>query len=434
MMRGQPLAVRLAVLLAGVVIVVLLAAGWVVNRAASRSLEETIGPRDEQRLELAVAVVEEALERGVDGRPLRFLLERIAGESGGTVRVLDDAGDVRAEAGRMPPRATQTESLSRELSSAAGGGAFELVVPSPQAPFVRTFNAALLLTGGVAVAALLVAAAFVASRLTRPLREVAMAAGRLGAGDLTARARGGPDAESAELASAFNGMADRLERSEELRRRAASDLAHDLATPATVLESQLQAMVDGVVPADGSELEKARAAAAGLSGMIAQLGELTQAEAAPLHRSPERIGMADLVREISASMDGMLRSHGVTAAIQADADATASADRGQVTRAIRNLVTNAIQHSPLGGTVHLSVSGGASVEIRIGDEGAGIADEDLPFVFERFYRADRSRGRTPGSGIGLTVARELIGANGGSVEVASTGPAGTTFRIVLPAG
>ena len=433
-MRGQPLAVRLAVLLAGVVIVVLLAAGWVVNQAASRSLEETIGPRDEERLELAVTVVEEALERGVEGRPLRFLLQRIAGESGGSVRILDDSGAVKAEAGRMPPRATETESLSRDLSSAAGGGAFELVVPSPQAPFVRTFNAALLLTGAVAVAALLVAAAFVASRVTRPLREVAMAAGRLGAGDLTARARGGPDAESTELASAFNGMANRLERSEALRRRAASDLAHDLATPATVLESQLQAMVDGVVPADGAELEKARAAAAGLSGVIAQLGELTQAEAAPLHRSPERIGMADLIREITASMDGMLRTHGVTAAVEADSDVTAGADRGQVTRALRNLVTNAIQHSPRGGAVHVSVSGGAAVEIRIVDEGAGIADDDLPYVFERFYRADRSRGRTPGSGIGLTVARELIGANGGSVEVASTGPAGTTFRIVLPAG
>jgi signal transduction histidine kinase len=434
MMRGQPFAVRLAVLLAGVVIVVLIAAGWVVNRAASRSLEETIGPRDEERLELAVTVVEDALERGVEGLPLRFLLQRIAGESGGRVRILDDSGAVMAEAGRMPPRATETESLSRELSTAAGGGAFELVVPSPQAPFVRTFNAALLLTGGVAVAALLVAAAFVASRLTRPLREVAMAAGRLGAGDLTARARGGPDAESAELASAFNGMADRLQRSEELRRRAASDLAHDLATPATVLESQMQAMVDGVVPADEAELEKARAAAAGLSGVIAQLGELTQAEAAPLHRSPERIGMAGLLREITASMDGMLRTHGVTASVEAASDVAARADRGQVTRALRNLIANAIQHSPHGGSVRVSVSGQAPVEVRITDEGAGIADEDLPYVFERFYRADRSRGRMPGSGVGLTVARELIGANGGSVEVASTGPTGTTFRVMLPAG
>ena len=92
MMRGRPFAVRLAVLLAGVVIVVLVAAGWVVNRAASRSLEETLGPRDEQRLELAVTVVEEALERGVEGRPLRFLLQRIAGESGGMVRVVDAIG------------------------------------------------------------------------------------------------------------------------------------------------------------------------------------------------------------------------------------------------------------------------------------------------------------------------------------------------------
>ncbi len=434
MMRGQPFAVRLAVLLAGVVIVVLVAAGWVVNLAASRSLEETIGPRDEQRLELAVAVVEEALERGVEGRPLRFLLQQIAGESGGSVRILDDAGAVRAEAGRRLPRATETERLSRDLSADAGGGAFELVVPSPQAPFVRTFNAALLLTGIVAVAALLVAAAVVASRLTKPLREVAMAAGRLGAGDLTARAQGGPDAESAELAAAFNGMAGRLERSEELRRRAASDLAHDLATPATVLESQLQAMVDGVVPADGTELEKARAAAAGLSGMIAQLGELTQAEAAPLQRSPERVDMTELMREIAASLDGMLRTHGATVHIDGTPDVTANVDRGQVTRALRNLVTNAIQHSPRGGAVRIGVRGGSSVEIRVSDDGAGVAAEDLPYIFERFYRADRSRGRMPGSGIGLTVARELIGANGGSVEVESTGAAGTTFRIVLPAG
>ena len=432
-MRGRSLAVRLAVLLAGVVIVVLVAAGWVVNQAASRSLADTIGPRDEQRLELAVAVVEEALERGVSGRPLRFLLERIAGESGGTVRIVDAAGAVTAEAGRMPPRTTQTESLTRDLSPAAGGGAFELVVPSPQAPFVRTFNAALLLTGIVAVAALLIAAAVVASRVTRPLREVALAAGRLGAGDLSARARGGSDAESTELATAFNGMADQLQRSEELRRRAASDLAHDLATPATVLESQLQAIVDGVVPADAVQLEKARAAAAGLSGVIAQLGELTQAEAAPLQRSPERVAVVALVRELAASLDGLLRTHGVTVAVDAPVEAHARVDRGQLTRALRNLFTNAVQHSPRGGSVRIGVAGGGSVTIRISDEGAGIAAADLPFVFERFYRADRSRGRTPGSGIGLTVARELIDANGGSVEVESTGPGGTTFRVVLPA-
>ena len=431
-MNGRPLALRLAVLLAVVVVVVLVAAGWVVNRAASRSLEETLGPRDEQRLDLAVSVVEEALERGVDGRPLRFLLQQIAGESGGTVRVMDASGSVVAQGGRPPPPATETESLTRDLSAAAGGGAFELIVPSGQTPFVRTFNAALLLTGVVAVAALLTAAAVVASRLTRPLREVTEAARRLGGGDLGARARGGSDAESAELAIAFNGMADRLERSEELRRRAASDLAHDLATPATVLESQLQAMVDGVVPADAGELEKARAAAAGLSGIVAQLGELTQAEAAPLQRVPERVAMPDLARGIVASLDGLLRERGVSATVEADGDASAHVDRGQVTRALRNLVTNAIQHSPPGGRVRVGLARGEAVELRVTDEGSGIAAEDLPYIFERFYRADRSRGRVPGSGIGLTVARELIVANGGTVSVEVTGSNGTTFRVTLP--
>jgi signal transduction histidine kinase len=431
--RGRPLAVRLAVLLAGVVIVVLLAAGIIVNRAASRSLEDTLGPRDEQRLELAVGIVEEAIERGVSGRPLHFLLQRIAGESGGLVRVLDGSGTVVAEAGRMPPPGAGAEPLSRDLSASAGGGTFELTVPSAQQPFVRTFNAALLLTGIVAVAAILIAAAFVANRLTRPLRDVAEAAHRLGAGDLRARAHGGPDAESTELASAFNGMADRLERSEELRRRAASDLAHDLATPATVLESQLQAMVDGVLPADAAQVEKARAAAAGLSGIIAQLGELTQAEAAPLHRSPARVDLVVLAREIVASLDGLLRDSGVSATVDAPGSVDASVDEGQVARALRNVVTNAIQHSPSGGTVRITITAGPTPEIRVTDEGTGIADEDLPYVFERFYRADRSRGRRPGSGIGLTVARELVAANGGALSVASTGPGGTTFSIGLPA-
>src|SRR3989337_2438154 len=309
-MRGRSLAVRLAVLLAAVVVVVLVLAGVVVNRAASRSLDETLGPREQQRLNLAGTIVEQGIERGIDRRGMQALLGRIAAETRGRVRVVGDDGSVAFEAGRLPP-GTETDTLTTELSSSAGGGALEVEVPSAAAPFVRAFNSALLITGIVAVAALLAAAALVANRVTGPLRDVGLAARRLGEGDLAVRARGGSDAESAELAHAFNGMAERLERSEGLRRRAASDLAHDLATPATVLESQLQAMVDGVVPADSAQLEKARAAAAGLSGVIAQLGELTQAEAAPLQRSPERVELADLAREIVASLDGPLRDRGV---------------------------------------------------------------------------------------------------------------------------
>jgi two-component system sensor histidine kinase BaeS len=120
--------------------------------------------------------------------------------------------------------------------------------------------------------------------------------------------------------------------------------------------------------------------------------------------------------------------------VEAAGDTHAMVDRGQLGRAMRNLVTNAVQVSPPGGRVRIAVTDGASAQVRISDDGSGIADEDLPYIFERFYRADRSRGRRAGSGIGLTVARELVAANGGSVEVEATGPNGTTFLIRLPAG
>jgi signal transduction histidine kinase len=192
-------------------------------------------------------------------------------------------------------------------------------------------------------------------------------------------------------------------------------------------------MVDGVVPADAAQIERARAAAAGLSGVIAQLGELTQAEAAPMHRSSERVELAAMAREIVGSLDGLLREHDVEATVVADdGEAHTSVDRGQVERAVRNLVTNAVQHSPPGGAIRMEVTGGASPQVRITDQGTGIAEVDLPYIFERFYRADRSRGRRPGSGIGLTVARELVAANGGTVLVESTGPGGTTFVITFP--
>ena len=429
-MAGRPLAIRLAAVLAAVVVVVLILAGVVVNQAASRSLDDTLSARDEQRLGLVVALVDQALERGIDGPALGMLVRRLAADSRGAVRVNDADGRLLAEGGRRPPGAP-TETLERDLSAAAGGGSLEITIPTARGGFVAAFNTALLVTGIVTVSALLIAAAVLASRLTKPLRAVAYAARRLGEGDLTSRAVGGPDAESTELASAFNTMANRLEQSEGLRRRAASDLAHDLATPATVLESQLQAMVDGIVPADAAQLEKARSAAAGLSGVIVQLGELTHAEAAPLQRRAQRVPMVALSREIVDALDGLLRERGVTAVIEGN-ETHANADPGQVTRALRNLLTNAVQHSAPGAAVRIGVVRGETVEIRIADDGPGIAEEDRPYVFERFYRADRSRGRTAGSGIGLTVARELIAANGGSVDVESTGAAGTTFRVDLP--
>ena len=249
-------------------------------------------------------------------------------------------------------------------------------------PFLRLFNASLLVAGLVSVAVIAGVSVWVARRQTRPLQDVAAAANRLGAGDLSARATGGGDRESQELARAFNSMAGRLEQSEMLRRRAATDMAHDLATPATVLEGQLQAMIDGVVPKSKANLQTAAASAAALGSVIVQMGELASAEAAPLQARPERTQVAAVVADAASALDGLYRERGVKLeSVPIKEGLTAWADPAHLGRALRNVLTNAAQYTPSGKTVRVEASSptattdGAStnrVQIRVMDEGPGI--------------------------------------------------------------
>jgi two-component system sensor histidine kinase BaeS len=433
--RGQPLSIRLALLLAVAVVAVLLVTGVAVNRLVSRSLEEELTAVQRERLTIAAESLEDVNLATPRGR--RFAethLQRVALSIRGRAELVDADGQVVASRGPMPPGA-QHERIEEPIPGGAGL-TLALLVPSADQAFLRVFNATLLIAGVLAVLALIGVAALLSDRLTRPLREVAAAARQLGAGDLGARADGGPDRESGELAEAFNAMAARLERSEALRRRAASDMAHDLATPATVLESQLQAMVDRVVPADRDQLERARAAASAMSGVIVQLRELVDVEGAALQRRAVRITIAALLAEARQALEPLFRERGVELTVAEAPPLAVEVDVIQVGRALRNVLTNAAQHSPAGATVSVEVEAKpGSATIRVADAGGGIAPDDLPHVFERFYRADPARaGAEPrgGSGIGLTIARELLAANGGTISVERTGPDGTIFAIELP--
>ncbi len=436
--RGQSLSLRLAAMLAVAVLAVLLITGLAVNRFVSRSLEDEI--TNAQRVQIGfLADRLEGLRLPYNGdREERFVMQslnRLARFVQGRAALVGADGQVVHSLGEIPAGTEAT----RVEEAIPGDGGLTLVVELPTAPqpFLRVFNATLLVAGVLSVLALVVVAALLSDRMTRPLRGVAAAANRLGAGDLSARAAGGPDRESADLADAFNAMASRLEQSEALRRRAASDVAHDLATPATLLESQLQAMIDGVVPADADQLERARAAAGALSGVVAQLRDLVDVEAAALQRQAVDVPVSSIVADARSALEPLYRDRDVTLAVpEPESDARVHVDPIQVGRALRNVLTNAAQHAPRGSTVTLDVaSSPATATIRVTDAGAGIGEQELPHVFERFYRADRSRqagASNGGSGIGLTIARELLAANGGSIEVERTGPDGTTFAIGLP--
>jgi len=433
--RGQPLSLRLAVALSVAMLAVLLLTGLAVNRLVSASLEQELSAGERDRITLvAGAIADLDLTAPRVTRGIEVVLRRVANSMHGRAELILADGSTLIDVGRLPP-GVATERIDEPVP----GGAATLVieVPRPDRAFLRVFNVTLVVAGLLAVASMIGVALFLSARLTRPLRGVASAARRLGQGDLGARATGGPDRESAELAGAFNVMAERVERSEMLRRRAASDMAHDLATPATVLESQLQAMLDEVVPADREQLERARAAAGALSGVIAQLGELVDAESGALQRRPVSQELSALLAEVERAMEPLFRGRELALAVQAAAPGTSVVvDPTQVGRALRNVLANAAQHSPGGATVRVEVEAQAAEAIlRITDAGPGISAADLPHVFERFYRADQARATgepRSGSGIGLTIARELLAANGGWIRVERTGPGGTTFAIGLP--
>ena len=444
--RRGSLAWRLALLLGAVSLGVLLVTGLVVNRVVSTSYESVLRAQQQERLDTAAdglaTILGDAQARLVALGRVRNQLQRLAASIGGALRVIGPGGNVLLALGQAPAGAT-THLESAVVANGATVATLAVDLPASGADrgFLRLFNAALIAAGLLSVVAIVLLALYGTNRLTRPLASVVDAAHRLGAGDAGARASGGPDRESAELADAFNAMAQRLGQSEMLRRRAASDMAHDLATPATVLESQLQAMVDGVVPADAEQLETARAAASALGSVIGQMGELASAESAALQRQPARTDVSEAVLEAARGVEALARERSVALVLEAAPGLLAVLDSHQLGRAIRNIVTNAIQHSPEGATVQVAVAATPlAVEVRIVDHGAGIAAEDVPHVFERFYRADRGRGGRydregdgrPGSGIGLTIARELLAANGGRISVERTGPEGTTFLIVLP--
>ena len=439
----RSLAWRLGLLMGVAVVAVLLLVGLVVNRVVSDRYQTVLTDQQQQRLDDTADILSDRMGRQVPNARIQAVVLRVATNLGASISVVAADGTVLAAYGREPDGDT-THYTSPIVVDGVPVATLEATLPSrgTDRAFLPLFNVTLIVAGFVSVLGIVLVSASIAARLTRPLRDVASAARRLEAGDAGARATGGDDLESSELADAFNAMADRLERSEMLRRRAASDIAHDLATPATVLESQLQAMIDGVVPTDLAGLEAARSAAAALGGVVADIDDLARAEAAPLQARPAEVDIGLAVSEIAQALDGVRRERDVTLDVQVPDDLVAWADPGDLSRALRNVIANALAHSPAGGMVSVVAVDGsdggtpaATIAIRITDQGTGIAADDLPHVFERFYRADTARatdpatGRPTGLGLGLTISRELLAASGGRIAVERTGPDGTTFLV-----
>jgi signal transduction histidine kinase len=302
-------------------------------------------------------------------------------------------------------------------------------------PFVATVNRWLLLAvlGAGAVAFLLALA--LTRRILGPVESLTKAARRMGSGDLSQRVAVRSGDEIGELGRAFNGMADALERNEALRRGLVTDVAHELRTPLTNLRCQIEAIQDGLLPADPAAIRSLHEETLLLSRLVTDLQDLAMAEAGrlPLHRASVDLGSA--VEAALASLRPLAAERGVRLRANVPETLAVSADRERLGQILRNLLSNAVTHTPEGGEV--TVAAGASkgtIEVAVRDTGPGIAPEHLERVFDRFYRADPARARaTGGSGLGLAIVKQLVEAHGGTARAESEVGRGAVFTFTLPA-
>ena len=304
----------------------------------------------------------------------------------------------------------------------------------------------LLIAGGIAGVLALLVSLLVSRRITGPLEELTDAAGDVAGGNLGVRVAPRGDDEVAALAAAFNSMADRLARDEQWRRDMTSDLSHELRTPLATIQSRVEALEDGVLPATPENLRVIGEEVERLGRLLGQLRSLNELESEDLSVEHEPVDVADLAAGAVDSHRPAFAAKGVELVAELT-PAAVLGDRDRLLQVVANLLDNALKFTPAGGHVAVTVDAGegpagsaagaltgpagAWVRLAVTDDGPGVDAVDLPFVFDRFYRAQQSRG-TPGAGLGLAICRALVEAQGGAIAADGVPGGGARFTVLLP--
>ena len=304
------------------------------------------------------------------------------------------------------------------------------------------------LTRNLVIAALVAAvlafliSLFVSRRITGPLEELTDAAEDVSAGNFDVRVAPRANDEVGALAAAFNAMADRLARDEQWRRDMTADLSHELRTPLATIQSRIEALEDGVLPATPENLRVIGAEVERLGRLLGALRSLNELESEDVSVEHEKLDLADVGRDAVAHAETVYAAKGV--ALGGDLAAVAvKGDRDRLLQVAANLLDNALKFTPQGGRVVLAVASGEGpagaaasrgpwATLTVADNGPGIDPIDLPFIFDRFYRSQAARG-TQGVGLGLAIARGLVEAQGGVIEAAEGDERGAVFTVRLPA-
>ncbi len=295
---------------------------------------------------------------------------------------------------------------------------------------------ALVIAGIAAIIAAGALSVYVTRRIVLPVAALAAASRRLAKGHYDERVPVQGTDELGALADSFNTMAEALEQTENRRRALLADVAHELRTPLSGIKGYMEGLSDGVLEAVPETYARVAVEVDRLQRLVTDLEELSRLDAGVLPLNRQSVPVSRIVEAVVERLRPQADAQGLVLEVVAPATLPhVSVDVDRIEQVLQNLVGNAIQYTPRPGRIKVRARpDGPWVRIEVEDTGVGIAPEHLPHIFERFFRVDRSRARSGGgSGLGLTIARYLVEAHGGSIQAASPGPGrGSTFTFTLP--
>jgi histidine kinase len=301
---------------------------------------------------------------------------------------------------------------------------------------------ALSLAALAALVAAVLASLFISHRVVSPVQRMTKLSRRIAEGEYEERLAIPGDVRSdqldelARLALSFNQMADKLERTEALRRQLIGDVTHELRTPLAAIKGYMEGLMDGVLPAQTETYQQVHAEVDRLQRLVDDLQELSRVESGAYKLKLGPVSVPEVIETVMGNLGRSFADKGILLEVAIEPGLPpVTADRDRILQVLTNLAGNALQYTPSGGSVTIRATREPSeVVVSVADTGTGIAAEHLPHIFDRFYRTDRSRARASGgSGIGLTIAQALVKAHGGRIWAESAGvDQGSTFHFTLP--
>jgi two-component system sensor histidine kinase BaeS len=308
----------------------------------------------------------------------------------------------------------------------------------PEQAFLSSVHQTLIWVGfGILLIGLFASYIFARS-ITVPLRTLSLAVEGIEKGNYGKKVYLEAEDEIGHLATAFNKMTEKLETNTKLRQRLLADIAHELRTPLAVIQGHLEGMLEGVIELDKEQIGSLYDETVQLSRLVKDLRDLTLAEAGQLTLDKKPADMNQLIVRVLQMLKPLADEKQISLESEMGSLPVLTVDTVRINQVLYNLLTNALRYTPEKGTIQVvadaaMIKGQEFVQIEIRDSGTGIAEEDLPYVFNHFYRADQSRNRkSGGSGIGLAIVKQLVEIHGGFVDVKSKPNSGSTFFVYLP--